>query len=114
MKDDVYRQGPEVRLTPEQIADVHLWSPPRELYAPKSAAEEHQQRKRLEEAQRQWAEYKAHSDGGEVRQDVAHGICRGCAKRTQLWLPARICTKCLRKAAEEAGIDIDNPPLEEK
>ena len=25
----------------------------------------------------------------------AHGICRGCSKRRQLWLPARICTPCL-------------------
>lgn len=45
-----------------------------------------------------------------ARSDVKHGICRGCSKRTQLWLPASICTKCLRKAAEQVGIDIDNLP----
>lgn len=50
--------------------------------------------------------------GGQVRTDIKHGVCRSCGKRTQLWLPASICTKCLRKAAAEHGIDIDKKPAE--
>lgn len=26
----------------------------------------------------------------------AHGICRTCFKRRELWLPARLCTPCLQ------------------
>lgn len=49
---------------------------------------------------------------GEARTDVKHGVCKGprCSKRTLLWLPLQLCTKCLRKAAASAGIDIDNIP----
>lgn len=68
-------------------------------------------REALADAERQWAAYKAYSDGGQVRTDIKHGVCRGCSKRRQLWLPASICTKCLKKAAEAAGIDIDQPPV---
>lgn len=28
----------------------------------------------------------------------AHGVCRACSKRTFLWLPGRICTRCVDKA----------------
>lgn len=30
----------------------------------------------------------------------AHGICRTCNKRTWLWLPGRICTKCMEGITE--------------
>lgn len=30
-----------------------------------------------------------------------HGICHLCSKRTFLWLPGRICGKCLQKIQDQ-------------
>ena len=30
--------------------------------------------------------------------EVCHGICRSCSKERQLFLPARICGRCIEKA----------------
>lgn len=40
------------------------------------------------------------------RTDIKHGICRPCGRRRILWLPAALCEKCLRLAAERLAVDV--------
>lgn len=44
-----------------------------------------------------------------LRERVRHGVCRHCSKRKTLFLPAKLCEKCLRKAAEAAGMEMPEP-----
>jgi hypothetical protein len=107
--------GEDKRLRPEGLLlpsnELVLLTPAAEAER-KDLREAKEAREALADAERQWAEYKAYSDGGKPRTDIKHGICKGprCGRRTQLWLPASLCTKCLKKAAAAAGIDIDQPP----
>lgn len=34
--------------------------------------------------------------------EVCHGVCRGCSKERQLFLPGRICGRCIQTAVELA------------
>lgn len=44
------------------------------------------------------------------REDIAIGPCR-CGRTTVLWLPVKLCERCLFTAAAERGMDV--PELEE-
>ena len=68
------------------------------------------------ERERMLAAIEAEEAEAELRADVPLaervriGICKGpCGKQQLLFLPAKLCEKCLRKAAEEAGLEMPAP-----